>query len=326
MLSRKYRYLIALAQERHFGRAAAACHVSPSTLSAAIRDLEQELGVAIVERGQSFAGLTGEGMAVLDYARRMAAVEADFRLHLSKLTGGLDGRLRLGVIPTALSVVAGLSAQLHRRNRTLTLEILSLTTDAIVRGVQAFELDGGIVYTESSKIDGMDYLPVWSERHVLIAGHRTGASGRDRLSWTEAGQQPLCLLTADMQNRKTINRVFDSLGLCPQPGLETNSIVSLLSHVASGDWCTILPLSVLDVVGVPRGVKVLRLVEPEVAWETGLITLARNPQPLCVELLRDAATQVVRAAQAREALPPGVAALPAAFERAAARPARRVPG
>ncbi|MBW8075090.1 LysR family transcriptional regulator, partial [Metallibacterium scheffleri] len=67
MLSRKYRYLIALAQERHFGRAAAACHISPSTLSAAIRDLEQELGVAIVERGQSFAGLTGEGMAVLDY-------------------------------------------------------------------------------------------------------------------------------------------------------------------------------------------------------------------------------------------------------------------
>ncbi len=326
MLSRKYRYLIALAQERHFGRAAAACHVSPSTLSAAIRDLEQELGVAIVERGQSFAGLTGEGMAVLDYARRMAAVEADFRLHLSKLTGGLDGRLRLGVIPTALSVVAGLSAQLHRRNRTLTLEILSLTTDAIVRGVQAFELDGGIIYTESSKIDGMDYLPVWSERHVLIAGHRTGASGRDSLSWTEAGQQPLCLLTPDMQNRKTINRVFDGLGLCPQPGLETNSIVSLLSHVASGDWCTILPLSVLDVVGVPRGVKVLRLVEPEVAWETGLITLARNPQPLCVELLRDAATQVVRAAQAREALPPGVAALPAAFERAGARPARRVPG
>lgn len=52
MISRKYLYLIALAREKHFGRAAAACHVSPSTLSAAIRDLETELGVAVVERGQ----------------------------------------------------------------------------------------------------------------------------------------------------------------------------------------------------------------------------------------------------------------------------------
>ncbi len=325
MLSRKYRYLIALAHERHFGRAAAACHVSPSTLSAAIRDLEQELGVAIVERGQSFAGLTVEGTAVLDYARRMAAVEADFRLHLGKMTGGLDGRLRLGVIPTALSVVTALSAELHRRNQTLTLEILSMTTDAIVRGVQAFELDGGIIYTESSRIEGMDYLPIWHERHVLIAGSRTPAARHDTLSWTEAGQQPLCLLTPDMQNRKTINRVFDELGLCPQPSLETNSIVSLLSHVSSGAWCSILPLSVLDVVGIPHGVKVVRLIEPEVAWETGLITLERNPQPVGVELLRNAAGEVLRREHEAEQLPPGVATLPAAFGLAAGRPPRRVP-
>ena len=122
MLSRKYRYLIALAQERHFGRAAASCHVSPSTLSAAIRDLEAELGVAIVERGQAFEGFTVEGLSVLDYARRMASVESDFRLHLSKLAGGLTGRLRLGVIPTALTVVAALSAALARSHPQIAIE------------------------------------------------------------------------------------------------------------------------------------------------------------------------------------------------------------
>ena len=73
MISRKYLYLIALAREKHFGRAAAACHISPSTLSAAIRDLEGELGVTIVERGQQFSGLTEEGRCVVDYAQRVAA-------------------------------------------------------------------------------------------------------------------------------------------------------------------------------------------------------------------------------------------------------------
>ena len=66
MISRKYLYLIALAREKHFGRAAAACHVSPSTLSAAIRDLETELGVAVVERGKQFAGLTPRPLRTLD--------------------------------------------------------------------------------------------------------------------------------------------------------------------------------------------------------------------------------------------------------------------
>ena len=294
MLARKYRYLLALAQNRHFGQAAASCHVSPSTLSAAVRDLERELGVAIVERGRTFSGFTAEGLSVLDYARRISAVDADFRLHLSKMGGGLKGRLSLGVIPTALTVVAGLSAALAQRHPQLSLEILSLNTEAILRRVQSFELDGGIVYTESSAMDGLDFIPLWQERHVLIAGQRIAASLRDTMTWTEAGQLPLCLLTPDMQNRKTIDRVFDGLGTRPQPGLETNSIVSMLAHVGSGSWCAILPGSVLDVVGTPKGVKVVRLVEPTVAWETGLITVAREPRPVAVEALLAAA----RSAQA----------------------------
>ncbi len=292
MLSRKYRYLIALAQERHFGRAAASCHVSPSTLSAAIRDLEADLGVAVVERGQAFSGFTSEGLAVLDYARRMAAVEADFRLHLSQLGAGLSGRLRLGVIPTALTVVAALSAGLARQHPQLTLEILSLNTDAILRRVQDFELDGGIIYTESSQAAELDFVPIWQEQHVLIAGAQTPAWGAGTITWAEAGQLPLCLLTPDMQNRKTINRVFDGLSLCPQPGVETNSIVSMLAHVASGPWCSILPRSVLDIIGTPQGVHVVRLEQPVVSWQTGLVTLARTPRPVGVEALIAAAIQL----------------------------------
>ena len=292
MLSRKYRYLIALAQERHFGRAAASCHVSPSTLSAAIRDLEEELGVAIVERSQTFAGFTAEGQSVLDYARRMASVEADFRLHLSRQAGDLTGRLRLGVIPTALTVVATLSAALARSHPHIAIEILSLNTDAILRRVHAFELDGGIVYTESCGGDDLDFEPIWQEQHVLIAGSKTGVGAMDAITWAQAAQLPLCLLTPDMQNRKTIDRVFDGLGLHPCPSIETNSIISMLAHVAVGSWCCILPRSVFDVVGAPQNLHILKLVEPAVAWQTGLVTLTRNPRPVGVEALILAARQL----------------------------------
>ena len=84
MIAKKYLYLIALAKERHFGRAAAACHISPSTLSAAIRDLEQELDVVLVERGQSFTGLTAEGRQVVEVAQRLAASARDLRDELAK--------------------------------------------------------------------------------------------------------------------------------------------------------------------------------------------------------------------------------------------------
>ena len=106
MISRKYLYLLALSREKHFGRAAAACHISPSTLSAAIRDLEAELGVTIVERGQQFSGLTPEGRCVVEYAERVASTSDGLRQELAKLRDGLVGHLRLGVIPTALTVVA----------------------------------------------------------------------------------------------------------------------------------------------------------------------------------------------------------------------------
>lgn len=281
-----------LAQERHFGRAAARCHVSPSTLSAAIRDLEATLGVALVERGQSFSGLTAEGIAVLDYARRMAAVEDDLRLHLSQLGEGINGRLRLGVIPTALTVVAALSAALVKSHPQLTLEILSLNTDEILRRVQAFELEGGIVYTESSDGPGLDFIPIWQEQHVLIAGRDTTAAQREVITWSEAATLPLCLLTPDMQNRKTINRVFGELGLQPRPGVETNSIMSMLSHVASGAWCCILPRRVLDILDTAHCLHVVRLEQPAVSWQTGLVTLQREPRAVAVGALIAAARRL----------------------------------
>ncbi len=286
MISRKYLYLIALAREKHFGRAASACHVSPSTLSAAIRDLETELGVAVVERGKQFAGLTPEGRSVVEYAQRMAASAEGLKQELACLRDGLTGRLRLGVIPTALTVVAALTASFARRHPQVTAEVLSLATDEILGRLRRFELDAGIVYVESARVPGLDIVPVWRESHVLLTGTDGRFAGREAVSWIEAASVPLCLLTPDMQNRKTIDAVFAKVmrsgtqtgvtGVTPM--LETNSIVSILAHVGSGHWSSIVPRSVLEQVGTPPGVIAIELVGPAVEWATGLVTLAREPQ------------------------------------------------
>ncbi|MBI3096162.1 MAG: LysR family transcriptional regulator [Rhodocyclales bacterium] len=285
MISRKYLYLIALAREKHFGRAAASCHVSPSTLSAAIRDLETELGVAVVERGQQFAGLTPEGRSVVEYAQRMAASAEGLKQELATLRDGLTGRLRLGVIPTALTVVAALTASFARRHARVTAEVLSLATDEILGRLRRFELDAGIVYVDSAQVPGFDIVPIWRERHVLLTGAAGRFAGREAVRWAEAATVPLCLLTPDMQNRKTIDAVFARVGAGVAPMLETNSIVSILAHVGSGHWSSIVPRSVLEQVGTPPGVVAIELVEPAVDWATGLVTLAREPQPPMVATL-----------------------------------------
>lgn len=286
MIARKYHYLIALAREKHFGHAAAACHISPSTLSAAISDLEAELGVAVVERGKQFTRLTPEGQCVVDYAHRMAAGEEGLRQELAILRHGLIGHLRLGVIPTALTVVATLTAVFARRHPLVTIEVLSLSTNEIVSRLHDYELDAGIIYVESAlTARQLLTMPMWQERHVLLTPSDGPFEGRDRVTWVEVAQVPLCLLTKDMQNRKIIDAVFAKLDCKVKPTLETNSIVSMLAHVSSGAWSAILPHSVLDLIGIPAGVRVLSLIEPTVMWATGLVVTQRDQLPPMIEAL-----------------------------------------
>jgi DNA-binding transcriptional LysR family regulator len=289
MIARKYLYLIALAKEKHFGRAAASCHVSSSTLSAAIRDLEAELGVAVVERGQHFTALTPEGQCVLDYAQRMAGLAQSLKQDLAKLRGGLSGQLRLGVIPTALTAVADLTSSFNRRHPLVTIEVKSLSTQEILARLRRFELDAGIVYGETSAETDMMFQPLWREHHVLITASGGLLDGRSEISWAEAADLPLCLLTPDMQNRKIIDQVFAGLGRKVVPQLEANSILSILAHICAGSWSSIVPRGVLELIGTPQGVKMLDLVHPSIGWETGLLTLQRATLPPMVAALREEA-------------------------------------
>ncbi|GAU85495.1 hydrogen peroxide-inducible genes activator [Bosea sp. BIWAKO-01] len=279
-------YLDALAREKHFRRAAEACHVSQPTLSTAIGQLEEELGVLIVERGRRFQGLTKEGEVVLAHARRILA-EADLlKESIAELRQGVSGRIRLGAIPTALPMIAHITAPFSSRYPAVSLTVLSLTSAEIQSRIDNFELDVGLTYLDNEPLDRVISKPIYLESYVLLTREDGEIARQDTITWAEAAELKLCLLTSDMQNRRIIDGIFRSVGHSPRPAIETNSIFNLCSHAGIQGVSSIVSLQLLEFFGVPLGTKALPLVEPDAKRTIGLIVADRQPfAPLARNLL-----------------------------------------
>ena len=189
MVLRQLEYLAALAREKHFGRAAEACHVSQPTLSAAIRLLEDDLGAPIVERGHRYVGLTPQGQVALEHAHRILAEVENLRRGLEEIDKGLTGRLRIGAIPTALPVVSQLTGPFYERFPGVTVAVFSMNSQEIDRGIEEFELDAGLTYLDAEPIGHVKTKPVCVEEYLFLtpaggavrrpdAGHLARGGGR----------------------------------------------------------------------------------------------------------------------------------------------------
>jgi DNA-binding transcriptional LysR family regulator len=119
---------VTLAKEQHFARAAEACNVAQPTLSAAIRKLEEDLGVPLVPRSHKFVALAAEGEKLLIWGRQILTDYHSLRGELASARDGLSGVLRLGVIPAAMPAVAFLTASFREANPKASAEIHSLTS------------------------------------------------------------------------------------------------------------------------------------------------------------------------------------------------------
>jgi DNA-binding transcriptional LysR family regulator len=228
---------VALARERHFGRAAAACGVTQPTLSSAIRALEDQLGVQLVWRGSRFQGLTPEGERVLDWARRITGDARAMRDEMRARRSGLGGALTLGVIPTALPWIARLTAPFAARHAGVQLRILSAASDAILAGIDDHAFDAGVTYLGNEPVGRMDVVPLYTEHYRLIVAGAAPA----RLTWADLGRWPLALLTEDMQNRRIVNQHLAAAGVAPRAGVESNSVLALIAHVRAGPWAAVVP-------------------------------------------------------------------------------------
>jgi DNA-binding transcriptional LysR family regulator len=278
MFVRQLQYLITLSATRHFGRAAERCRVSQPALSAAIQHLEDELGVAIVQRGQRFEGLTPEGERILVWARRVVADWEGLRQEAEASRSRLTGTLRGGVIPTTLPVAPLITAPYQGACPGVRLTVLSLSADAITRQLDAFEIDLGLTYLEDPTLQGFRVLPLYRERYVLLARDPARFAGRPHAPWAEVAELPLCLLTPNMQNRRIIDAAFRRAGATPRVLVETDSLFALYAHVRYAGLYSVVPHSVLCLLELRQEVSAIRL-EPELSRPIGLIALEREPLP-----------------------------------------------
>ena len=148
----KLEFIIALAREKHFGRAAEACGVSQPTLSAGIKQLEDMLGVLLVQRGSRFRGFTPEGERVLDWARRIVGDTRAMRQDVDALKRGLAGHIRIAAIPTALAMTAMLTTPYRAKHPDVRFTILSRTSIEVWRLLENLEVDAGLTYLDNEPL------------------------------------------------------------------------------------------------------------------------------------------------------------------------------
>jgi DNA-binding transcriptional LysR family regulator len=289
---RQLQYLVALAREKHFTRAAQACNVTQPTLSGRIRQLELELGVPIVERGQRYQGLTQEGERVLKWAQLILNNWASMHqelAHLATSDFGLTGRLALGGIPSALPMIPYLTRDVRRLHPHIDFTIMSLSSEEILRGLGDYSIDAGITYLDNEPIASLLATPLYTERYYLFVPDDHPLAERESVTWREAAELPLGLLTVNMQNRRIIDRAFRSADCRPEPALETNSVISLYSNVRLMGLASVMPHYILNILGNDPGLKAIPLKEPEIAHAVGLVVLDRDPIAPLVRAFREAA-------------------------------------
>ena len=285
---------IALARERHFGRAAEACGVTQPSLSSAIRQLEDQLGVQLVFRGSRFQGLTPEGQRVLDRALGIVGDVRALRNEMRVVRSGLSGNLRLGVIPTALPMVADLTGPFTARHPNVRVSILSRTSVEILTGIESLELEAGITYLDNEPLGRVSQLPLYTEFYRLLIAKGSDLAGRRQVSWADLASVPLCLLTADMQNRRIVNQHLGEAGVAAMPMIESNSTVALVAHVLTGRWASVVPKRLADMFLLDGRLLSVPIVEPEAEHSVGLIAARRDPQTPVLQALIDEAMRQFR--------------------------------
>lgn len=289
----KLELLLALAKERHFGRAAEACGVTQPTMSTSIKQLEEILGVMLVQRGSRFIGFTPEGERALDWARRIVADSRAMRQDIGTLKAQLSGELRIAAIPTVLGMVAQLTTPFRARHPNVRFSILSCTSSEVLGLLENLEVDAGLTYIENEPVGKVRSVPLYQESYRLITS-RDGMFGeRDQVTWKEVGQVPLCLLTPNMQNRRIIDRALRAAGTTAQPTLTSNSIIVLYTHVKTGRWASVMPAKLAETLGLGDAVRTIPIVDPKVAYSVGLVVPPREPYTPLVSALMQVAREIV---------------------------------
>jgi DNA-binding transcriptional LysR family regulator len=288
----KLELLLALSKERHFGRAAEACGVTQPTMSTSLKQLEEILGVMLVQRGSRFQGFTPEGERTLDWARRIVGDARAMKQEINGLKDKLSGEIRIAAIPTVLGMMASLTTPFRARHPDVCFRIESCTSTEVLGLLENLEVDAGLTYLENEPVGKVRSIPLYNETYRLVTSPDGMFGDRDQVTWQEVGRVPLCLLTPEMQNRRIIDRALKSVGAEATPSLTSNSVIVLYTHVKTGRWASVMPARLAQTLGLSDNIRMIPIVDPVVTYSVGLVIPPRDPMTPLVATLVQIAREV----------------------------------
>jgi DNA-binding transcriptional LysR family regulator len=278
VLLRQLEYFVAVARERHFARAAESCYVSQPALSTSIAKLERELSVTLIHRGQNFEGLTPEGERLVVWAKRVLAEHDALKAEAAAMRSGISATLRLGTGPTVSTTAALPVAAFCALHPLAGVKVCSrLSSTELLRQLRNFELDAAIAHFGPDDQSGLEVVPLYEEQYVLLVSGEQLVPTVKTITWAEAAQLPLALLTPDMRFRQFIDKAFASSGAAAAPQVETDSVASLYAHVATGAWASVVPHTWLRAMPVTGAARAIRLVEPDTRAQISMAIHAATP-------------------------------------------------
>ena len=269
---RDLKYLVALADLRHFGKAADACFVSQPTLSTQIRKLEDEFGVALVERAPRKVMLTAAGQDVVQRARRIVAEVEQMKESARRSQDPGSGTLRLGVFPTLgpyllPHVVPGL----RERFPELELLLVEEKSDALLQRLREGKLDA-ILLALPLHDDQLHAEPLFEERFVFAAPKQHPLAGNDVLSMAQLSDETLLLLEDGHCLREQALDVCRLSGAQEKSGFRATSLETLRQMVAAGVGVTLLPaLSVHEPIAQSPNIRLVPFRDPPPSRHIALV-------------------------------------------------------
>lgn len=239
------KYIVAVAEERHFGRAAERSFVSQPSLSASVKNLEEELGVTLFERGKRGVFLTEAGERIVEQARRALAEAERVKLVARQGRDPLKGTLRLGIIHTiAPYLLPGLVAALRRLTPEMPLDVEENITATLDRMLRAGELDA-VILALPYEAPGVDVLPLYEENFEVVVPARHALAKRKSVAVEDLDAGELLLLPVGHCFRDQVLDACTEFSRPPEPGRQGNSLETLRSMVASGLGVSVLPATAL---------------------------------------------------------------------------------
>lgn len=237
------RYLVALDQHRHFAKAAQACHVTQSTLSAGIKHLEDNLGVTLVERHRHFLRFTPLGEQFVPAAKDVIT-RADDLIRMIQLADPLTGELTLGVIYTiAPYLLPHLIQPWRREQANIPLRLIEGFTHELIAKLNDGELDAAIIALPYMGIEAFNLWPLYREGFTLVLPEQHPLATQKQVFLAQIHQEPLLILGQGHCFRDHALSAFpEQQQHNPwQTLIEGSSLETLRAMVASGIGITLLP-------------------------------------------------------------------------------------